>query len=359
MASPRIHPVILAGGSGTRFWPLSRTRRPKQLLPLATQKALIEDTFERAARLASAEDVWVVCGAAHAPAIRGLLPRLPAENLLAEPVARNTAPAIGLAALVVAARDPQGILVVLPSDHAVTAPDAFADAVQIAVSAASAGALVSIGVKPFRPETGYGYLKIGAPDAREPRARICAAFVEKPDRARAEAYVASGEYLWNAGMFAFRADRILEELRAHLPVCAEMLEALRPAIGTPDFRRILERHFGDAPSISIDYGVMEKAADIAVVPADFGWSDLGSFASLPEVREADATGNVAVGDALLVDAQDNVVIGQPWRPIALVGVEGLVVVDAGDAILVCPKERAQDVRRVVELLRERGDEQLL
>lgn len=359
MAGPRIHPVILAGGSGTRFWPMSRKKKPKQLLPLATKKTLIQDTFERATKLAAPSDVLVVCGRAHARAIRRLLPRLPAENLLVEPAARNTAPAIGLAALVVAAKDPAGVLVVLPSDHAVTKPDAFAEAVRTAAAAATAGALVSIGVKPSRPETGYGYLKLGGAYPKEPRARACAAFVEKPDRARAEAYLASGDYLWNAGMFAFRADRLLEELRAHLPACADVLEALRPAVGSRSFGRALGRHFGEAPSISIDYGVMEKAADIAVVPADFGWSDLGSFASLPEVREADAAGNVAVGDAVLVDARNNVVIGQPRRPIALVGVEGLVVVDAGDAILVCPKERAQEVRQVVDRLHERGDEHLL
>jgi mannose-1-phosphate guanylyltransferase len=338
---------------------MSRRKKPKQLLPLATGQALIQDTFERATRLAAPADVLVVCGRAHARTIRRLLPRLPAENLLVEPAARNTGPAIGLAALVVAATDPEGVLVVLPSDHAVTKPDAFVEAVGAAAAAARAGALVSIGVKPSRPETGYGYVKVGEPHPRERRARRCVAFVEKPDRARAEAYLASGDYLWNAGMFAFRADRLLAEIRTHLPACAAVLDALAPTVGQRGFGRALGHHFGEAPSISIDYGVMEKAQDLAVVPADFGWSDLGSFASLPEVREADRAGNVAVGDAILVDARDNVVLGQPRRPIALVGVEGLVVVDAGDAILVCPRERAQEVRKVVERLQERGDEQLL
>ncbi len=355
----RIHPVILAGGSGTRFWPMSRNHKPKQLLPLATPKALIRDTFERAIRLAAAEDVLVVCGRAHSRAIRKLLPELPTANLLVEPVARNTAPAIGLAARVVAAADPEGVLVVLPSDHAVTRPDAFVEAVRTAVDAAAAGALVSIGVTPSRPETGYGYLKIGGAYAKESRARECLAFVEKPDRARAEAYLATGDHLWNAGMFAFRADRLLEEVRRHLPGLADVLDAIGPSVGTRAFGRFLGTHFADAPSISIDYGVMEKAADLAVVPAEFGWSDLGSFASIPEVREADGEGNVAVGDAVLVEARNNVVLARPERPIALVGVEGLVVVDAGDAILVCPKDRAQEVRKVVDRLRERGDDQLL
>jgi mannose-1-phosphate guanylyltransferase len=359
MASPRIHPVILAGGSGTRFWPLSRSKKPKQLLPLATPQPLIRDTYERAARLAAPGDILVVCGRAHVRAIRRLLPELPPGNMLVEPAARNTAPAIGLAAVVVAAKDPAGILAVLPSDHAVTKPAEFVAAVETAAAAAATGALVSIGVTPSRPETGYGYLKVGGAYGKEPRARECLAFVEKPDRARAEAYLASGDHLWNAGMFAFRADRLLEEIRKHLPACAEVLQAIAPTVGTRAFGRALGAHFPEAPSISIDYGVMEKASDLAVVPAEFGWSDLGSFASLPEVRPADDRGNVAVGDAVLVESRNNVVLGQESRIIALVGVEGLVVVDAGDAILVCPRERAQDVRKVVDRLKERGDDHLV
>jgi mannose-1-phosphate guanylyltransferase len=350
----RIHPVILAGGSGTRFWPLSRRRRPKQLLPLASSRSLVEDTFARATRFGAPEDVLVVCGRAHGVAIRKLVPELPASNIVVEPAARNTAPAIGLAALLVAAKDPGGVLLVLPSDHAIVKGRAFASAVAAAVAAARKGSLVSIGVAPTRPETGYGWLRVGEPIAAEPRARRCLAFVEKPDRARAEAYLAAGDYLWNAGMFAFRADRLLAELRRHLPACAEVLDRLAPAVGTAGFARALARGFPQAPSISIDHGVMEKADDVAVVPADLGWSDLGSFASLPEVRRADRAGNVAEGDVVLVDARDNVVLGGR-RTVALVGVTGLVVVDAGDALLVCPKDRAQDVRLAVQALVDRGE----
>ena len=357
MADPRIHPVILAGGSGTRFWPLSRSRRPKQLLPLASDRPLVADTAARLAGLARYEDTLTICGAAHADAIRAMLPEAARAGVVVEPAARNTAPAIGLAATIVAASDPTGVLLVLPSDHAVLDLPAFHATVRKAVAIAAKGPLVTIGVKPTRPETGFGYIRVGAPLAGGGNA--VSAFVEKPDRERAEQYLADGNYLWNAGMFAFRADRILEELRAHLPECAEALERIAPEVGTPAFADAVAQHFPGCPSISIDYAVMEKARSIAVVPATFTWSDLGSFASLPDVREADEGGNVTSGDVMLFDAVQNVVLGQADKPVAMVGVNDLIVVDAGDALLVCRRDRAQDIRRVVAALEARGQTALL
>ncbi len=355
----RLHPVILAGGSGTRFWPLSRRKLPKQLLPLASKKPLVQETFERVLPLAPPSQTLVVCGAAHAKPIGRLLKKLPAKNVLVEPAPRNTAPAIGLAALVALAKDPDAILVVLPSDHAVDDDKGFAATVQIAAAAAEQGALVVIGVRPTRAETGYGYVKVGEAYARERRAKKVLAFVEKPDRVKAESYFGAGDYLWNAGMFVFRADRILEELRAHLPAAAKALDAIAPTVGTKGFEKAVAKHFPAAPSISIDYAVMEKAHEIAVVPAEFGWSDLGSFGSIPDVRAADAEGNVVEGDALLLDANGNLVIGHADRKIVLIGVDDLVVVDAGDALLVCRRDNSQEVRKAVEALEESGDEQLL
>jgi len=353
----RIHPVILAGGSGTRFWPLSRQKRPKQLLPLASENPLVADTAARLVGLARLDDIVTVCGKAHAAAIRKMLPEEARAGLVVEPVARNTAPAIGLAATVVAARDPRGVLLVLPSDHAILDLQAFRETVRKAVDHAAAGSLVTIGIQPTRAETGFGYIRLGAPHPRG--GHRVSAFVEKPDRERAQAYLQEGGYLWNAGMFAFRADRILAELREHLPDCAEALARIAPAVGTPGFARAVARHFPACPDISIDYAVMEKAADIAVVPATFTWSDLGSFSSLPEVREADAAGNVVTGDVMLFDALRNVVLGQGSKPVALIGVSDLIVVDSGDALLVCKSDRAQEVRKVVETLRARGDGKLL
>jgi mannose-1-phosphate guanylyltransferase len=354
-----LYPIIMAGGSGTRFWPQSRKSRPKQFLPLTGDKPLIVGAAERVFPIASAEQTLVVCGKAHAPLVRKMLPQLPAANVLVEPVARNTAPCIALAAAVVAARDPQGILVVLPSDHHIGDPKRFRTALTKAAQAARDGMLVTIGVQPSRPETGYGYVQQGKQlKAGNPPIHAVRRFVEKPDLKTAKRYLSSGDYLWNAGIFVFRADRILEEFARHLPESTGPLRAIQAAIGKPSFARALAKNFPEMPSISIDYGVMEKAEGIAVVPAEFGWSDVGSFTALPEVRKTDAQGNVTEGEALLVEVSDSVVLAGD-RPLAVVGVQGLVVVDAGDAILVCPKDRAQDVRKVVEELGRRGLTRLL
>ncbi len=330
-----VHPVVMAGGSGTRFWPLSRRSRPKQFLPLAGGVPLLRATVERLPPLARIDQVLVVCGPSHAPAVRRMLPRLPKRNVVVEPCPRNTAPCVGLAALHVAARDPAAVMVMLPADH------------------------------PSRAETGYGYLKLGAPLVAKGRVKKGLApfaverFVEKPDAATATRYLADGGYLWNSGIFAFRADVILEEIRRLLPELAHGLAEIAAVIDTPRYGRTLARAFPGCPSISIDYGVMEKADRIAVVPGDFGWSDVGSFAALPEVRELDANGNVVEGEALIFDGRDNVVLARPDRPIAVIGLDGVVVVDGGDALLVCRRERAQDVRKAVDELARRGREDVL
>ncbi|HET9599542.1 MAG TPA: mannose-1-phosphate guanylyltransferase [Anaeromyxobacteraceae bacterium] len=361
----KIHPVVMAGGSGTRFWPLSRQARPKQFLPLAGDAALLVDTVARLPPLAKLDRTYVVCGPTHAPVVRQLLPKLPKENVVVEPTARNTAPCVGLAALHVARKDPKGVIAMLPADHHVARPAAFRDALAAAAEVAEGGAIATIGVKPTRPETGYGYLKVGprlatkgaAQPGLEPRK--VARFVEKPDARTAARYLAEGGYLWNAGIFAFRADVILEEIGAAMPDLGALLEKVDAALGTPREKAVLQKLYPQAPSISIDYGVMEKSARIAVVPGDFGWSDVGSFAALPEVRAADAQGNVVAGEALLFDTRDAVVLGHERRPVAVIGLEGVVVVDAGDAILVCRRDRAQDVRKAVDELRRRGREDVL
>jgi mannose-1-phosphate guanylyltransferase len=348
-----LFPVVMAGGSGTRFWPLSRVKRPKQFLPLASDKPLIVDTVSRLEGLAKLKDTLVVCGPVHAPAARKLLKGLPKGNVVVEPVARNTAPAIALAALHVARRDPKGVLVVLPSDHHVADVAGFRRTLAAAAKVAEAGLLVTLGIKPHRPETGYGYIRVGEalPEGGAAGARRVAAFVEKPDLPTAQGYLASGDYLWNAGIFLFRADVILEAFRQHMPELAAGLDKLAPKVGKRDEAAALKRTFPKLPSVSIDYGVMEKAGNIAVVPSDFGWSDVGSFGAIPEVRPADARGNVVGGKgALLVDS-DGCVVLAGGRPLAVVGMKDVVVVDAGDAILVVPKERSQDVRKAVEALK--------
>jgi mannose-1-phosphate guanylyltransferase len=360
----KIYPVIMAGGSGTRFWPLSRKDRPKQFLALAGDEPLLAATVGRLPPLAKAKETFVVCGPAHAAAARRMLPKLPEQNFIVEPCARNTAPCVGLAALHVARRDPRGVMAMLPADHHIARPPAFREAIAVAADLAQRGAIATIGIKPSRPETGYGYLKIGPRLAASGRKGKGAAhkverFVEKPDLVTAARYLADGGYLWNSGIFAFRADVILEEIRRAMPVLGEQLDAIDAAHGTPAYKKTLARIFPECPSISIDYGVMEKSKRIAVVPADFGWSDVGSFAALPDVRPTDRLGNVAEGDAVVVDAHNAVVLAKGGRPVAVVGIDDVVVVDAGDAVLVCRRDRAQDVRQAVEELGRRGRDEVL
>jgi len=270
----------------------------------------------------------------------------------------------------VARRDPRGLIAMLPADHHIARPAAFREALASAARLAERGAIATIGIRPSRPETGYGYLKLGprlagkggagtsGKSARRGKATLAPhkveRFVEKPDVVTAARYLADGHYLWNSGIFAFRADVILEEIRRAMPVLGELLEVIERSLGTPSYPRTLRRVFPECPSISIDYGVMEKSRRIAVVPADFGWSDVGSFAALTEVRPVDAEGNLTEGAALVVDGKDNVVIGHGRRPLAVVGLDGVVAVDAGDAILVVRRDRSQDVRKAVEELARRG-----
>jgi mannose-1-phosphate guanylyltransferase len=361
----KIYPVIMAGGSGTRFWPLSRKARPKQFLALAGDQPLLAATVRRLPPLARPADTYVVCGPVHAAAARKMVRELPAANFIVEPCARNTAPCVGLAALHVAARHRQGIVAMLPADHHIARPEAFRQAIAEAARLAALGHICTIGIRPHAPETGYGYLKVGpklagkAKGKGKSQARKVERFVEKPDVVTAARYLADGGYLWNSGIFVFRADVILDEIRRAMPVLGEQLDVIQKSIGKPSYRKTLDRVFPDCPSISIDYGVMEKSQRIVVVPADFGWSDVGSFAALPEVRPADHLGNVTEGDALVIDGRNNVVLATRGRPVAVVGIDGVVVVDAGDAILVCRKERAQDVRKAVDELARRGRDEVL
>ena len=372
----KLYPVVMAGGSGTRFWPLSRKSRPKQFLALAGDEPMLAATVNRLPPLARASETYVVCGPAHVAAAKRMLPGLPAKNFIVEPCARNTAPCVGLAAVHVARRDPRGLIAMLPADHHVGRPAAFREALASAARLAEKGAIATIGIRPSRPETGYGYLKLGprltgkgvagkGPGRGSGKGKATQAphkverFVEKPDVVTAARYLADGHYLWNSGIFVFRADVILEEIRRAMPVLGELLEVVQASLGTPSYPRTLKRIFPECPSISIDYGVMEKSQRIAVVPADFGWSDVGSFAALPDVRATDHLGNVAEGDALVIDGRNNVVLALGGRPVAVVGIEDAVVIDAGDAVLVCRRDRAQDVRKAVDEYGRRGRDELL
>jgi mannose-1-phosphate guanylyltransferase len=357
-----LHVIVLAGGAGERFWPASRVAAPKPLLRVAGGESLLAATLGRARGLAAAGNVWLVCGDEHAAAMRREA-RLPLRRVIVEPARRNTAMAIAVAALAVSNEDPDAVLAVFPADHRIGNPRGFQAAVRRAARAAAAeGVLVTLGVHPTRPDTGYGYIGIG-PEAKKTRAGLhrVRRFVEKPDAARARRYLKSGGFLWNAGIFVWSARAILEEIAAHAPALDAALAPLRRSLrdGRGLSAGALERAYRAAPSLPIDVAVLERSRRVWCVPVSFPWSDVGTWESLAEVLGANSVGSAVVeGEVVLCDAPGNLVWGQS-RTIALLGVEGLAVVDAGDALLVARLDRSGDVRRVVRELRARGRHDLV
>jgi len=348
----RSHAVILAGGAGERFWPASRQKHPKPFLKVIAGKSLLDATLERARRFAGRDRVWVVCGREHARAVRRAT-GLPARRILVEPARRNTAMAVGLAAVRIAAEDPGAVLAVLPADHVISDARAFSSALRRAADAArSAEVLVTLGVKPTRPETGYGYIQVGPPAAGHRGLRRVRRFVEKPDAGRARRYLRRGGYLWNAGIFVWTVQAILEEIEACAP---DLFRALAPlgSVRRPS-AAALDRAYRRAPSLPIDVAVMERSRRVWTIPVSFHWSDVGTWQSLAEelgVRPGRT--RVVAGDLAFDDEGGNLVWGDR-RPIALLGVEGLAVIDTGDALLVARLDRGSDVRRVVAELKAKG-----
>lgn len=354
---PQLYAVIMAGGAGTRFWPASRHDRPKQLLPLAGRpgEPLIAASARRILPLVPEERILVVTARHLTAAMRTALPGLPAENFLSEPIARNTAPCIGWATATLQRRDPDAIVMVLPSDHFIADEDGFRDAMRAAAKLAETYSIATVGITPTRPETGYGYMEKGAPLGAS--GFEVKRFVEKPDRARAETYVTSGQYLWNSGMFFFHARTMSEMIRRHLPDLADGIDHIDRAARKGNEAEAVESVFPSLPAISIDHGVMEKADSVAMVAGNFGWSDVGSWQSSWELAHKDQHGNAAPDSAVLVDARGNLVsdlsTDREGRVVALVGVHDLAVVLTDDALLVIPRERAQDVKKALEALQGR------
>ena len=337
----------MAGGSGTRFWPRSRRRLPKQLLPVASTRTLLQETADRLARVVDASRMLVVTHRDHAAAVRRQLPKIARRNVLVEPISCNTAPCLALAALEIARRDPEATFVSVPADHAIADARAFRATILEAFAwAHHKPSAVTIGVQPTSPETGFGYIRVGEPVGG--RAFRVRAFIEKPSLARARRYLASGEYLWNSGMFAWRTATVLALLDRHL---GDVMGPLRRVLSAPLRARAaaLARAYAAITPISIDHGVMEKAAGVLVVRGAFGWSDIGSWAALGDI----ARSQKRIPPVVAIDAA-RYVVSSPERLVALVGVDDLIVVDTPDALLICHRKRAQDVRRVVQELEERG-----
>jgi len=352
-ASPRSEPaleaavaVLMAGGLGTRFWPLSTARRPKQFLTHWFGRSLFRMAVDRALDLVSPDRLLVMTQAAFVEAVREQAPEVPPDNLILEPTRRDTAPANILAALVVEGRRPRSVMLVFPADHYIRGTDAFRATLTAAARRAASGGLGTIGVPPTRPATGYGYLRLAEPT--EPLRPVpVEAFVEKPDRATAERYLAEGRYLWNSGIFVWRSDVLVEAAGRHAPATLAALAPLAPLAGTPDFAARARPAFDGVEAISIDFAVMEKADDIWCVPATFAWDDVGEWEALDRLLPADPDGNRARGPVTLDAVRRCIVIAEGDRPLAVAGLSDAIVVQGEAGTLVCPKAEAGRIRALV------------
>ena len=356
-----MYAVIMAGGKGTRFWPLSRERRPKHLLNITGEKSIIQYTVDRISPLVAQDRVLIVTGAGHADQIREQLPRIPAENILIEPVGRNTAPCIGLAAMHIRKKEPDAVMCVLPADHLIPDTEPFlASLIAARDMAGRRACLVTIGVRPRWAETGYGYMERGkeADTVGSTKVYHVKSFREKPDRATAESFLKGGKFFWNSGIFVWKVSTLLDAIQHLLPDLYEGLRAIDESIGTTREAEVLSEVYRTIEPVSIDYGVMEKTPDVVMLEGDFGWNDIGSWDALWDVLEKDGKGNVARGKVLRSGAT-NCLVHSPDKMVALVGVEDLLVVETDDALLICRRGASQDVRKVVEHLEKKGMKEYL
>jgi mannose-1-phosphate guanylyltransferase len=355
------YPVILAGGRGTRFWPLSRKKRAKQLLALDGKQTMIQQTVARLLPVVSPKHFWVITNDDLRPAILKQLPKLPKAQMLAEPLGRNTAPAIGLAAFLLLREHPDAVIGMFPSDHVIADEKSYRATIERGVKIAAAGEnIVVLGVQPNRAETGYGYIEAGSGSSGALRVRR---FTEKPDATKAAAFVAAGNYYWNSGMFLWSARTLANALREHLPETASLLEEIAATFGTQKFTRTFRRLYPKCENISVDYAVLEprsakgeRAGNIFCLPADFGWNDLGSWTALHEhhiTKSSPPDGNLINGSGVFVRNAHGNYVHAPGKFVAAVGVSDLVVVETPDALLITTRQHAQDVGKVVKFLDEK------
>ena len=349
--------VIMAGGRGERFWPKSRNSRPKQFLSLtADGETMIQKTVKRLLPVTEMEDIFIVTNASYKELVREQLPEIPEENILLEPAARNTAPCIAFAAAVIGRKYDDAIMMILPSDHLISCEELYISTLKKAAKAAESGKiLVTIGITPTYPETGYGYINFG-----EEKGDVYAVerFVEKPDLPTAEKYLASGKYLWNSGMFIWKLSSIMANMQELMPDIYEGAMKIGKSFRTPEYEEVLNREFTGFRSESVDFGIMEKASDICTIPGSFGWDDVGSWLAVERINDTDSSGNYTEGDVMTVDSKRTTVCGGK-RLIAAIGTRDIIIVDTDDVLLVCSKNSTQDVKKAIAQLKEEGREEFI
>lgn len=354
----KVFGTIMAGGGGTRFWPLSRREMPKQLLNLSGKELMINETIDRISPVIDQNNIYIITNAKQGPemckAVRG---RMPEKNVILEPSARNTAACIGYAAVRIEAEFGDGIMCVFPADHYIKDEEAFAKVLKTAINMAEkADSLLTIGITPTFPATGYGYINY-EPNSEEAAMQVNK-FVEKPDLETAEEYLQDGSYVWNSGMFVWKTSVILNEIKKYLPEVYEKLMLIKGSIGTSKENQVVEKTYSSIPKISIDYGVMEKSNIVKVISGDFGWNDVGSWDTLEAIHKKDKDGNIFLGEQVSIDTKDTVIYSQN-KMITTLGVSNLVIVETKDAIMVCDKSRAQEVKKLVEHFEQNNMEEFL
>lgn len=357
--------VIMAGGKGERFWPKSRRSLPKQFLRLVGEQSMLQLTVKRLEKFISIECIYIITSEEYAGLIQIQLPSLPIDNIIFEPVGKNTAPCVGLAAAIIEKNlGSETVMVVLPSDHIIMDEQEFIDVLQTAISAASSpgGPLVTLGITPDGPETAYGYIKVGEKylDSSNHEVFQVEQFVEKPNRKTAGIYISTGQYLWNSGMFIFQAGSILQEMKHQLPETLEILQHIADFRNKANFEEVIQDQYPHIKPVSIDYGVMEKAQNVLVIPANFGWDDVGSWTSLDRVVSPGQNRNVISGNVVAMDSNDCIIMSETEnRMVAVLGASNMIVVDTVDATLICSKEQAQDVKKILDYLKQKRKEQYL
>jgi len=359
--SNHFYALIMAGGVGSRLWPLSRQKSPKQVLPLMGEQSMFAMAVERLQPLLMPDDVLVVVGEEQVELLKAEGTGVPDRNYVIEPAGRGTAPAIALSAIALRRRDPEAIMAVLTADHFIGDAEGFREVLQAARDVAAQDHLVTLGITPSSPSTGYGYIERGQHlmQANDYLAYKVGAFREKPDLLTAKHFVAGGRHSWNSGMFVWKVSRFLDELSRTMPEFNAQLMLIEAALGTPDADRVLREVWTAVKPQTVDYGVMEKARDVAVIPAEFGWNDVGSWATLLEILDNDEQGNVIRhAEHVGVDTSNTLVFGRD-RLVATIGLHDMIIIDTGDAVLVCPKDRAQDVKKIVDGLKQSGKQQYL